>query len=113
MKNSFVRYCILLLHIFGASVVFAQQGFDTNEPSKASVVDMQSENRGLLIPRVALTSLTVFLPNTGENSADATSTSKTNSMLVYNTATSGAAPNNVTPGYYYWTSLNQKWNRLF
>jgi hypothetical protein len=32
--------------------------------------------------------------------------------LVYNTATAGVAPNNVTPGYYYWTSANQQWNRL-
>src|SRR5690606_11932835 len=50
--------------------------------------------------------------NTGENSADATSASKTNSLLVYNTATAGVVPNNVTPGYYYWTSANQQWNRL-
>jgi hypothetical protein len=114
MKKYLVEYWLsAFLFVFGSGQIFAQQGFGTNEPSKASVVDMQSENRGLLIPRVALTSLTVFLPNTGENSADATSTSKTNSMLVYNTATSGAAPNNVTPGYYYWTSVNQKWNRLF
>lgn|SRR5690606_31972495 len=114
MKKYLVEYWLsAFLFVFGSGQIFAQQGFGTNEPSKASVVDMQSENRGLLIPRVALTSLTVFLPNTGENSADATSTSKTNSMLVYNTATSGAAPNNVTPGYYYWTSANQKWNRLF
>jgi hypothetical protein len=114
MKKYLVEYWLsAFLFVFGSGQIFAQQGFGTNEPSKASVVDMQSENRGLLIPRVALTSLTVFLPNTGEDSADATSTSKTNSMLVYNTVTSGAAPNNVTPGYYYWTSANQKWNRLF
>jgi hypothetical protein len=32
------------------------------------------------------------------------------SLLVYNTATAGAAPNNVTPGYYYWDGV--KWLRL-
>lgn len=114
MKNTLVRYFLFIFILFlGSSErIFAQQGFGTKEPSKASVVDMQSENRGLLIPRVALTNLTTFLPNTGENSADATSASKTNSLLVYNTATAGVVPNNVTPGYYYWTSANQQWNRL-
>ncbi len=24
------------------------------------------------------------------------------SLLVYNTATAGTSPNNVTPGFYYW-----------
>src|SRR5690606_10744688 len=113
MKKYLVEYWLsAFLFVFGSGQIFAQQGFGTKEPSKASVVDMQSENRGLLIPRVALTNLTTFLPNTGENSADATSASKTNSLLVYNTATAGVVPNNVTPGYYYWTSANQQWNRL-
>src|SRR5690606_26891585 len=114
MKKALVRYFlfIFLLLLGSSERIFAQQGFGTKEPSKASVVDMQSENRGLLIPRVALTNLTTFLPNTGENSADATSASKTNSLLVYNTATAGVAPHIVTPGYYYWTSANQQWNRL-
>jgi hypothetical protein len=114
MKKTLVRYFlfIFLLLLGSSGRIFAQQGFGTKEPSKASVVDMQSENRGLLIPRVALTNLTTFLPNTGENPADATSTSKTNALLVYNTATAGVAPYIVTPGYYYWTSANQRWNRL-
>ena len=32
------------------------------------------------------------------------------SLLVYNTATSGTSPNNVTPGFYYWR--NNQWNAI-
>ena len=31
-------------------------------------------------------------------------------MLVYNTATAGTSPNNVTPGYYYWDGSS--WQRV-
>ena len=32
------------------------------------------------------------------------------SLLLYNTATAGVSPNNVTPGYYYWDGA--AWVRL-
>jgi hypothetical protein len=58
---------------------------------------MRFSNKGLLIPRVALTSTTSTSPIT---------TPVATSLLVYNTATTG----DVTPGYYYWTG--SKWMRL-
>jgi uncharacterized protein (TIGR02145 family) len=60
-----------------------------------SVLEMESTNRGLLMPRVALSST---------NSASPLSAFVAG-MLVYNTATSGIAPNNVTPGTYYCDGL--------
>lgn len=110
MKNTLTRYSffIFLLFLGSSERIFAQQGFGTKEPSKASVVDMQAENRGLLVPRVALTSLTSFLPVTGETS---TEIAKTNSLLVYNTAD---VNEDVFPGFYYWTTdgVTGQWNRL-
>lgn len=100
----------LLALVLSANGLYAQQGFGTNQPSKASVIEMESESKGLLIPRVTLTSLTNFLPVKGET---ATSIDKTNSLLVYNTATVGTT---ITPGYYYWTTdgttPNSFWKRL-
>jgi hypothetical protein len=61
-------------------------------PDASAKLDVSATNKGLLAPRVALTATNVAGPIT----APATS------LLVYNTATAGAAPNNVTPGYYYW-----------
>jgi len=55
------------------------------------MLEVQAANKGILIPRVALTgtadAATVPLPAT--------------SLLVYNTTTAGVSPNNVIPGYYY------------
>jgi len=60
-------------------------------PDGSSILEIQSNNKGMLIPRVALSATNVAAPVT----LPATS------LMVYNTATAGAAPNQVTPGYYY------------
>ncbi|HPB02777.1 MAG TPA: hypothetical protein PLZ67_07465, partial [Bacteroidales bacterium] len=61
-------------------------------PDASSMLEIQATNKGLLIPRVALTATNAA----GPISSPATS------LMVYNNATAGTAPNNVTPGYYYW-----------
>lgn len=110
MKKATKINLTLLALVLSANGLYAQQGFGTNQPSKASVIDLQSDSKGLLIPRVTLTSLTVFLPVKGET---ATNVDKTNSLLVYNTATVGTT---IKPGYYYWTTdgtaANSFWKRL-
>ncbi len=71
-------------------------GPDVFDPHPSAGVEMRFTNKGLLIPRVALTSTSSASPIT----------SPAASLLVYNTATAG----DVTPGYYYWTG--SKWMRL-
>lgn len=68
-----------------------------NAPNASAGLDVDFTDKGLLIPRVALTSRIVAAPVV----APATS------LLVYNTATAGVVPNNVLPGYYYWDGA--KW----
>src|SRR6478736_2031499 len=63
-----------------------------NMPDASAMLDITSANTGLLIPRIALTASNVASPIT----APATS------LLVYNTATAGTAPNAVLPGFYFW-----------
>ncbi|MCF8284551.1 MAG: hypothetical protein K9I48_06200 [Sphingobacteriales bacterium] len=69
-------------------------------PDATAGLDVDFSNKGLLIPRVALTATNAAGPIT----------TPTTSLLVYNTATAGSAPNNVTPGYYFWTGT--AWSRL-
>ncbi len=69
-------------------------------PDATAGLDISFTNKGLLIPRVALTATNAAGPIT----------TPTTSLLVYNTATAGTAPNNVTPGYYFWTGT--AWSRL-
>ena len=63
----------------------------------SAVLDLDAGNKGMLIPRVSLTSATDVL----------TIASPAISLLIYNTATAGASPDDVLPGFYYWNGI--KW----
>lgn len=78
----------------------ASVGIGTVAP--AGVLDITSTNNGLLIPRVPLTA----------TNASAPLTFPVNSEIVFNTATAGVSPNNVTPGYYYWDTPTLSWLRI-
>lgn len=79
--------CILAISVSGQTV-----GIGTTTPNASAILDVSSSNLGFLPPRVALTSTNVASPITNPAIG----------LLVYNTATTGIAPNNVVPGYYYW-----------
>lgn len=98
IKNPFRNFGFIILFIFCASIAYAQQGIGTDTPNKSAALDIKSEKRGLLIPRVELSSLTNYSPIT-EN--------QTNSLLVYNTED---VDDDLYQGYYYWN--DNKWNRL-
>lgn len=93
MKN------IVLLGIFLCvwNVPFAQVSIndDNSAPDNSAMLDVQSTNKGILPPRVALTALNVADPIT----------SPATGLFVYNTAANGTSPNNVIPGYYCWNGV--------
>ena len=74
---------------FGQSVGINNDG---SAPNPSALLDVKNPNKGLLIPRVALT---------GTNDA-ATIASPATSLLVYNTTAAGSGATAVTPGFYYW-----------
>ncbi|HCY24163.1 MAG TPA: hypothetical protein DHV29_11820 [Bacteroidales bacterium] len=65
-------------------------------PDASSMLEIRSTNKGLLIPRVALSATSSASPVTAPAL----------SLLVFNTASAG----DVTPGYYYWDG--SKWVRM-
>jgi hypothetical protein len=69
-------------------------------------LEINSSTHGLVTPQVALTSLTTSTPvvNPVGNGAPIPGT------LIYNTASAGTPPNDVTPGFYSWTGIN--WERI-
>ena len=83
---------LLLIHS-----AFGQVGIGTTNPGGA--LDVTSANDGFLVPRIALAATNI-----------PTVTTPTVSEMVYNTTTSAAGPNQVTPGYYYWNGA--LWVRL-
>ncbi|SEO62241.1 hypothetical protein, partial [Flavobacterium sp. fv08] len=103
MKNRLLPLFVVLATFSARS----QVGIGTKTPNASAQLEITTtdkadeiyggSNRGILIPRVSLTSTLIYAPIVGN---------KTESLLVFNTKTTG----DVTPGYYFW--LNNKWNRL-
>lgn len=75
-------------------------GIGTTTPDASARLDVSSTTQGFLPPRVTLTA----------KNAAAPIASPATGLLVYNTATAGTSPNNVTPGYYYWDGT--AWQRF-
>src|SRR5690554_6679323 len=87
---------LMVLAFAGTSIATAQvsqqkigQNPMTINPN--AVLDIESNNKGLLLPRLALTATDNVAPLTAHVAG----------MTVYNTATNGDDETAVTPGYYY------------
>ena len=107
MKNkvqhiiSGIALILVLSYTANAQTTAQKIGKNPTTIAPSAVLDIDSENKGVLFPRVALTSTT---DGTAPIAAPATG------LVVYNTATAGTAPNNVTPGYYFWNGT--QWARF-
>ena len=100
------------LSLFVINTISAQVGINTDLPNSYSLLDVKSNNKGILIPRVNLTE--IFDKTTVTNYDGSPYTSYENSLLVYNTSTTNLTGNNeyknVTPGYYYWET--DRWIKM-
>lgn len=101
MKKITILASTLLLA--GAYQASAQMGIGTPNPSNATMLEVQATDKGVLIPRVELTSTTVFAPIAG---------TQENSILVYNTngTFDPEVATTVYPGFYYWQE--GEWQRI-
>jgi hypothetical protein len=94
---------LLVLVIFVITFIANGQvsiNHDSSPPDPLAMLDVRSETKGLLAPRVALVSLNSAAP------VDAPAAG----LLVYNTVSAGTPPYEVTPGYYNWSGT--KWMRI-
>jgi trimeric autotransporter adhesin len=94
----FLLSTLFILVFFRPGCIIAQVAINTDGslPDSKAILDIKSANKGVLLPRIALTGTT---DNT-------TIPSPPTSMLIYNTATTS----DVTPGYYYWNGA--KWTTV-
>lgn len=94
MKLNIYKFSISILMLCLGNVLSAQYGFGTNTPNENSAVDIVSTDKGLLIPRVSLTSTATLAPITGVGSDTANI-----GMLVFNNG-----EDQITEqGFYYWS----------
>ncbi len=98
MRKNVQHIAILLCALLLTTVVQAQVKVGDNPTTinPSAVLEIESTNKGLLLPRVTLSSTTNFVPLA----------THVEGMVVYNTATAG----DVTPGYYY--NDGTQWVRL-
>eukprot|EP01029_Cantina_marsupialis_P010375 TRINITY_DN2364_c0_g1_i1.p1 TRINITY_DN2364_c0_g1~~TRINITY_DN2364_c0_g1_i1.p1 ORF type:complete len:1500 (+),score=268.98 TRINITY_DN2364_c0_g1_i1:313-4812(+) len=100
-SGTIIRHIYIILALsFCTYITKAQHGIGTSIPDASTVLDISSANKGVLLPRVALT-------GTGDITTIANAAT---SLLVYNTATAGTGGTSVSPGYYYWTGT--LWQRI-
>lgn len=97
MKNYLLIITVLIL-----GQINAQTGIGTTTPHASAKLEVNATNKGFLPPRVALTATNSASPIT----------SPANGLMVFNTASAGASPFNVVPGYYYWDGIGLKWVSL-
>lgn len=74
--------------------------FGTVNPDSSALLEVKSENKGFLPPRVILIA---------DNNPSPIS-KPAQGLLVYNIVNAGASPQNVYPGYYFWNG--SKWTSL-
>ena len=100
IKYAYLSLSIMLTYL-NAYTQSVSINSDGSAPDGSSILDISSSDKGILIPRVALSgkddSTTILSPET--------------SLLVYNTSSDGVGANAVIPGFYYydgiyWTKLN-------
>jgi len=92
---------LFLLSVLSYSILNAQVGIGTPSPNNNAILELKSNNKGLILPRMALTATN----NASPLSAHVTG------MTVYNTDTNtSSSANAVYPGEYY--NDGTKWMRL-
>jgi hypothetical protein len=95
------KYLVIVLIISAFNQLLQAQNVGINSsgaaPAASAMLDIVATDKGLLVPRFALSDVTVAAPVV----------TPAVSLIVYNTATAGVTPNNVVPGFYYWDGT--KW----
>ena len=101
-RSIFIPILLLVSFVFFNQNLTAQTGIGTSTPDASAKLEVAATNKGFLPPRVALTATNSASPITNP----------ANGLMVFNTVTAGASPNQVVPGYYYWDGTGLKWVSL-
>ncbi len=94
-----ISMILLLITSFNLHAQNVGINSDGSSPDSKAMLDVKSSDKGVLLPRIALT---------GKND-NTTIISPTTSLLIYNTATAGVGANAVTPGFYYYNGTEWAW----
>jgi hypothetical protein len=93
------------LYIFVFTLMFtakvrSQIGIGTASISNGVMLQLEAADKGVILPRIALVA---------RSSTSPLSSAIPNGTMIFNTATAGNYPDNVTPGLHWWNSTDQQW----
>ncbi len=84
-----------------AQVVIGEDSSGSLAIKNGAIVQLNSDDKGLMIPNVELSS----------RNDVSTITSPVEGLWVYNTLTSGIGEDSVSPGFYFWNGM--QWEKIF
>ncbi len=93
-------YCFFIFLFFASTQMLAQVGINTTNPDASSILDISSSDKGLLVPRVSLSNVTL-------TSLDGSNTAA-NGLLIWNTNASTTGGAGI--GYYYFNGTT--WEKI-
>lgn len=102
MKKNYLYFTLLAIFI-NILPLNGQVGIQTEIIEDGVTLQLEASDKGVLFPRIALTSRTSTSP------LDASIPTGT---MVFNTATAGNFPNTITPGLHWWSAEDQQWTNL-
>ncbi|NCT17480.1 MAG: hypothetical protein COZ75_02690 [Flavobacteriaceae bacterium CG_4_8_14_3_um_filter_34_10] len=100
-KTTFSLLIAFGLFVYFTNISISQVGIGTINPASGSLLDIDSNDKGILIPRVALS---------GTNDVATITPAASEGLLVYNTNVADLGINSVSEGFYYWNGT--LWVRL-
>lgn len=90
MKKQYTLVIMLWMLTFSA-IAQVKVGDNPNTINSNSLMELESASKGMLLPRMTLSSTSSFTPLTAH----------VQGITIYNTATAGSGTTAVIPGYYY------------
>lgn len=91
-----MKYLLLFITFNACTWIFSQIGIGSFSVDPSAALDVNSSNKGVLLPSISLLS----------NDDVSTIAAPVSGLLIYNSATAGSGANKVIPGYYFYNGLN-------
>lgn len=91
-----MKYLLLFIAFNTCTWIFSQIGIGSFSVDPSAALDVNSSNKGVLLPSISLLS----------NDDVSTIVAPVSGLLIYNSATAGSGANKVIPGYYFYNGLN-------
>ncbi|PKP25593.1 MAG: hypothetical protein CVU03_06960 [Bacteroidetes bacterium HGW-Bacteroidetes-2] len=101
IKTTFSLLVTFGLFVYFTNISISQVGIGTINPASGSLLDIDSNDKGILIPRISLS---------GTNDAATITPAATVGLLIYNTNIVDLGIYSVSEGFYYWNG--SLWVRL-